>query len=68
MMNINDMLNTEAPSDNTSGGNSPGPEGNNSGGNNPGHPGNNSDTPELRLELVNRIQSDGKCYATETKL
>jgi len=42
MMNINDMLNTEAPSDNTSGGNSPGPEGNNSGGNNPGHPGNNS--------------------------
>jgi hypothetical protein len=116
MMNINDMLNTEAPSDNTSGGNSPGPEGNNSGGNNPGHPGNNSgnsndfnqdnnnstpdvltnklanqldnhsrglnkrlsmssqnwdrdsrlDTPELRLELVNRVNSsdslNGKFY------
>ncbi|TGO76510.1 hypothetical protein BPOR_2475g00010 [Botrytis porri] len=66
MMNVNDMLNAEAPSDNTSGGNRPEPEGNNSGGNNPGHPGNNSDTSDLRLELAKRVDStdslSGKFY------
>ena len=61
MMNINDMLNTEAPSDNTSGGNNPGHPGNNSGNSNDFNQGNNNSTPDvLTNKLANQLDNHSR--------